>query len=603
MPGLWGPQGGPGSIWKINSASGQVSLLANVTFNGRPNSGAALGGLAYDPGSKSLYVSDRETGLIYQFDLSGNQRNNLRSRRYRPSTPKVCRPWLGPLRRELMSRVRNSTARNPGPGTTRRPQRPIFGLAVYQNRLYYAVADGLQIWSVGLNSDGSFGTDAVIELAVPPAPDPTEISKITFDEQGRMVLAERPGPTGAFDFEALAVPAIGRVLRYALIDTTAERSAPLAAGRPTNSPSDSRPSSDNGNGGVAIGYNYDANGNLNPGSCGGFCGRPAKICVTPRMPALSATLARSGALDVAGLQGNGSWLVRPANAPPLASYFIDYVDEYDDPAARGYMGDIAIERLCSPAQPAAPLPFRGLPPAFPTGGKPGRPAGHAAKSACMSAVEDLRIARHTGLPARTDHSCGHEQLRAELPAPRSPDQRQVLLRHLDCGQRRLLEFELPVRANRDRPEQFLLRQQPGLCRRKRRPGVLQRKTRERQVLDADTQSANIELRQGLCSNRQRLLPGEQGDIDRGLLPGRRGAKRAEQKPVRKDRPRSDRTAMLHVGNSDRQRQMLRTRECDDRRRLLLGSRRSEKPQGLHVAHSAGRLRFGLYQNAGRLLLQ
>ena len=40
------------------------------------------------------------------------------------------------------------------------PERRIFGLAVHQRRLYYAVADSLQIWSVGLKADGSFGDDA-----------------------------------------------------------------------------------------------------------------------------------------------------------------------------------------------------------------------------------------------------------------------------------------------------------------------------------------------------------------------------------------------------------------------------------------------------------
>ena len=39
------------------------------------------------------------------------------------------------------------------------PERRIFGLAVHQRRLYYAVADNLQIWSVGLKADGSFGDD------------------------------------------------------------------------------------------------------------------------------------------------------------------------------------------------------------------------------------------------------------------------------------------------------------------------------------------------------------------------------------------------------------------------------------------------------------
>jgi hypothetical protein len=373
MPGLWGPQGGPGSIWKIDSTTGKVSLLANVALGGRSDSGAALGGLVYDPDSKSLLVADRETGLIYRYGLNGRQLGSYdhgvtgRSAQGLPPAPWSSSPGLN-----ITSPQFDST--DPATWNYASPQRRVFGLAVFQQRLYYAVADGLQIWSVGLNADGSFGNDAVIELAVPPAAGPTEISKIIFDEQGRMVLAERPDPTGAFDFETLAVPAIGRVLRYALIDTTADgrriwQQVPddYAIGFPADF--------NNSNGGVAIGYNYDSQGDITPGSCGGFLWATGEDLRHPADAALSATLARSGALDVAGLQGNGSWLVRPANAPPLASYFIDYVDEYDDPAARGYMGDVAIERLCSPAQPTGPLPFRGLPPAFPTGGKPGGPPG------------------------------------------------------------------------------------------------------------------------------------------------------------------------------------------------------------------------------------
>jgi hypothetical protein len=48
-----------------------------------------------------------------------------------------------------------------------------------------------QIWSVGLAADGSFAGDAIREIDVPPAAGPTEISKITFDDKGRMLLAER----------------------------------------------------------------------------------------------------------------------------------------------------------------------------------------------------------------------------------------------------------------------------------------------------------------------------------------------------------------------------------------------------------------------------
>ena len=260
MPGLWGPQGGPGSIWKIDGVTGSVSLFANVALNGRTNSGAALGGLAYNPDSPSLYVADRESGMIHRLAMNGGDLGSYDhgvTGRAALGLPPV--PWNPQTPIDVTSPQFDST--QPATWNYAAAERRIFGLAVYQHRLYYAVADSLQIWSVGLNPDGSFGNDAVIELVVPPAAGPTEISKITFDEQGRMYLADRPAPTGAFDFEALAVQGIGRVLRYAVTETMPDgrriwqqQPDEYAIGFPN----DFR----NGNGGVAIGYNYDRLGNL-----------------------------------------------------------------------------------------------------------------------------------------------------------------------------------------------------------------------------------------------------------------------------------------------------------------------------------------------------
>jgi len=369
MPGLWSPQGGPGSIWKIDGATGKVSLFVTVTHNGRANSGAALGGLAYDPTSKSLYVADRESGIIRRFAMDGRDLGSYDhglTGRAAQGLPQV--PWTSQQPIDVTSPQFDS-----GQPTTWNyavPERRVFGLAVHQGRLYYAVADGLQIWSVGLKPDGTFGNDAVIEIAVPPLTGPTEISKITFDEQGRMFLADRPAPTGAFDFEALAVPAIGRVLRYAVVDTTSEGRR-IWQQQPDQYAIGFPPDFHNGNGGVAIGYNYDHNGELIPGSCGGFMWATGEVLRHAADAALAARLGQSGALDVNGLQGNGTWLTRHDNQPPLESYFVSYDDEFDNPAERGHMGDIAIERLCSPAQRAGLLPRLGGPP----GGAPPQP-GH-----------------------------------------------------------------------------------------------------------------------------------------------------------------------------------------------------------------------------------
>ena len=268
MPGLWGPKGGPGTIWKIDGVTGAVSLFANVTLGGRVNSGAALGGLAFDSVSQSLFVADRETGFIHRFGMDGPETGRYDhgdAGREAQGLPPV--PWTSQAPLDITNAQFDSA--DPNTWNYAVPARRVFGLAVHQHRLYYAVADSLQVWSVGLNVDGSFGGDAVIELAVPPAAGPTEISKITFDEQGRMFVAERPASSGAFDFEALAVPAIGRVLRYAVAGTMPDGRRnwqPTPDEYAIGFPRDLR----NGNGGVALGYRYDSRGNLLPGACGGF---------------------------------------------------------------------------------------------------------------------------------------------------------------------------------------------------------------------------------------------------------------------------------------------------------------------------------------------
>ncbi len=367
MPGLWGPQGGPGSIWKIDGVTAKISLFANVTLNGRTNSGAALGGLAYDPDSKSLFVSDRETGFIHRFAMNGRDLGSYDhgvTGRAAQGLPPVPLTSQQPI--DLTSPQFDSG--QPATWNYAAPERRIFGVAVYQNRLYYAVADSLQIWSISLKPDGSFGNDAVIELAAPPSTGPTEISKITFDEQGRMFLADRPAPSGAFDFEALAVPAMGRVLRYQGIGTTPEGRR-IWQQQPDEYAIGFPPNFRNGNGGVAIGYRYDRNGEIVPGSCGGFLWTTGEDLRHAADAALAARLSRLGALDVNGLQGNGTWRIRHNDEPPLESYFIDYDDEFNVAAERGHMGDIAIERLCSPTQRASlvPTPGGGVPP---QGGRP-----------------------------------------------------------------------------------------------------------------------------------------------------------------------------------------------------------------------------------------
>ena len=611
MPGLWGPRGGPGSIWKIDGASARVSLFADVKTGNRPNSGAALGGLAFDPQSKSLFVADRETGLVHRLGLNGADLGSYdHGVAGRAAQELAAVPWAAQQPIDVTSPRFDSG--DPATWNLASPERRVFGLSVHEGRLFYAVADSLQVWSVGLRPDGAFGDDAVIELAVPPAAGPTEISKIAFDAQGRMLLAERPAPTGAFDLEALSRSAIGRVLRYAIVGKAAgrrvwqEQPDEYALGFPH----DYR----NGNGGVDVGYNYDRNGDIIAGSCGGFVWMSGEDLRESADATLAARLAQSGPSPVSGLQGVGAWQDRPRNAPPVESYFVSYADGPPDDAARGHMGDIAILRVCEAAShaglEAAGRASRRRTAASARSGRAPDPdwaAAHSAESppsaaASAGLVPAGRSAPHPG-----------RELRAKLPAARRPDRRPLLSGRNARGQRRMFELGLPGRADGDRTEQFLLRFEPRLHRLGRRAGLLRRPGRQRPMRAAEaarlparrTRDRAMPVPQRLHPSRWLVLPFEQRHLDRGLLPAGAGAGIAEQERVRADPAHSDRPSLLCRGpHPDRERRVLRARERDDDRGLLLAAGRSVQSRRVPGANpEPSGLRCRLRQDAGRELLQ
>ena len=172
-----------------------------------------------------------------------------------------------------------------------------------------------------------------------------------------MLLAERPDATGAFSFEPLSVPAIGRVLRYAIVGQAAggrrvwqEVPDEYAVGFA----GDWR----NANGGVAIGYNYNSKGDVALESCGGFLWETGEDLRDPSDPALAGKLSRSGPLHIDGLQGEGLWDDRPRNAPPIGAYFAGYRDGPWADAAHGQMGAISIRRGCAQIQATIGPPQR-----------------------------------------------------------------------------------------------------------------------------------------------------------------------------------------------------------------------------------------------------
>ncbi|MFG1423500.1 hypothetical protein [Roseixanthobacter liquoris] len=351
MPGLWGvadPRGGPGSIWKLDGVTGAVSLFATIAPEGRLNSGAALGNLAFDGESNTLFVSDRESGLIHRLDMAGRELarydHGLAGRRA-AGLPEVA---FDPT---LRLDIENPAFLPDQPATWNyaAPERRVYGLAVRGGRLFYAVADGAQVWSVAFTPPDvppAFA-DPTFELAVPPGVGEAEISKIAFDDEGRMLLAQRAAPSGAFDFRLLAQPGIGRALRYQLV-------APFPGMARTWQPEPDEYALGfagelrNGNGGLAVGYAYDRSGRIDRGACGGFLWMTGEALRQTGDKALADRLRPGGPADVDGLQGNPLWTVRPMNTPPLSSYFLDYDGRFDPGPVAGHMGDMAIWRACGP---------------------------------------------------------------------------------------------------------------------------------------------------------------------------------------------------------------------------------------------------------------
>jgi hypothetical protein len=358
MPGLFGPitaDGGPGSIWKINGSTGAVTLFANVMLSGVPNSGPALGGLAFDPASRQLFVADRDTGLIHRFTLDGVERG-----RFDHGSQALSAAGLPPIgfdpRKRLNIESPAFDTGNPATWAYAPPARRVFGMAVNGGRLYYAVAAGLRIWSVSLLPDGSFGPDARGEVSVPRGALPnSEVSEILFDDNGDMLVAERGAPTGAYDYKALAESPENRVLRFRPKTPNDPPSRDLWFPVPKEYAIGFAPNLRNDNGGIAIGYGYDQAGTINRAVCGGTLWSTGEQLRNAKDAAIIQRLQPGGPLIVDGLQGNAIPLVRPLNEPPFESYFIDYDDRFDDPQTRGYMGDVVIWRVCG--QAALPLPL------------------------------------------------------------------------------------------------------------------------------------------------------------------------------------------------------------------------------------------------------
>jgi hypothetical protein len=332
-------QGGPGSIFKVDGKTGVVSLFANVALDGVPNPAPALGSLTFDAMHQQLFVSDLYTGMIHRFDLKGDDLGH-----FDHGVTGRAAAQLAPVPFDASGRANIALSKfdtqNPDTWGYAPAGRRVWGLALHEGRLFYSVAEGPQIWSIGIQQDGGFADDPRWELDVPAQPGPYQISDILFSQRGAMILAQRAPIAASYDYTAFAAKAEPRVLRYWLENPRKPDNRSRWIAEPEEYAVGFAGDYRNTNGGVALGYGYGPGGALDTKSC------EAALWTTGQDlrddPALQRQLLPGGPLVVQGLQVLPAAPVRPFNQPPWASYSVDYDGAFHDPAATGHLGQVRI---------------------------------------------------------------------------------------------------------------------------------------------------------------------------------------------------------------------------------------------------------------------
>ena len=254
MAGMWGADGGSGSVYKLDAANNyKPGIFATIVLRGRANTGAALGNIAYDKWNRQLYVSDLETGMIHRLAISdgrdlGRYDHGVTGRTSFTDATDGASLSLPGVTFDANTKARKSDC--PGGDFASTPacwnladfRRRVWGLGVRADavtgavRLYYALwgsqgfgntawfraADdgsfdqGNSLWSVGIAADGSFDTTSVRReffmpdfFRHPGTADhgPSQpVSDIAFSRSGGqdvMLLAERGGVRNLEDIRKL----------------------------------------------------------------------------------------------------------------------------------------------------------------------------------------------------------------------------------------------------------------------------------------------------------------------------------------------------------------------------------------------------------------
>ncbi|HEY0299820.1 MAG TPA: hypothetical protein VGC36_00690 [Rhizomicrobium sp.] len=352
MAGQFGPGGGPTSIWRIDGRTGAVTLFATIALDGVAGGPAALGNLAYDPGHHQLFVSDLSTGMIHRLDLGGRDLGH-----FDHGVDGRGAADLTAVRFESGTRASIASERfdseNPATWGFAPAERRVWGLAVHDGRLYYAVADG-QIWSVGLKDDGDFAADPRKEIDVPGGANAPPVSDIVFSHDGAMIVAQRAVIGTHYNYSPLKPLGVAHVYRFwherpddaktpsAWYQQPEEYAVGFAGGNHASG------------GGVDLGYGYKSDGTFDFSGC-----EEAIFFTGDALRDFHQTkdgFEAGGPLKLNGLQISPSRPARGFNAPPAISYFVNYGTKIDSADHRGTMGGVRVyrldcaERACRPAR-------------------------------------------------------------------------------------------------------------------------------------------------------------------------------------------------------------------------------------------------------------
>ncbi len=354
MPGQFGglPGSGPGTIYKIDGATGNIRVFANVSTDGKSNPGPGLGGLAVDPASRTLYVSDLDTGLIHALSLASPTTDIAVFDHGVDGRPLMQKPPVPDDGKRMDMTSPDFDSTKPESWGFTPAERRIDALAVHSGRLYYAVADGPQIWSIGLGPNGAFSGAPHLETAV-ESERPYPVKSIVFDGGGHMILAQRGDVASPQDYSHFVDAGPSQVLRYTP-QSDATAGPALWTAEPQEYATGEAPDHRVSNGGLALQYAYKPDGSIDLASCYG------KIVVSA--DALGSNRAAHG------LQINDTGLVLPGYVPPSQSVFVNWDERQDDAQARGLVGGVAVLQDCSARN--FPAVAEGAPPVAGESGVP-----------------------------------------------------------------------------------------------------------------------------------------------------------------------------------------------------------------------------------------